>query len=198
MENQNGFTPQQRQEAETALRDEGNSFVQQEMAREKGIQRDAPTTGGSVLLGVICAVIGAALGGLVWVLISRLGYIAGIAGFLTMFFAMKGYNIGSRRQIGKGGTVLCFLLSLVVLYLANCASYAVELYTVFKKEAGVTVPFFDCVKMLPEILREPEIAGAFTKDLVVGILLSVLACAGTLVRTFKKPKQQSPQDQNPQ
>jgi len=195
--NENGFHSQQEwKKTEEAFQEE-NSFVQQEMAKEKGIQTGRQNTSrGSVLAGVICAILGALIGGVVWVLMSRLGYIVGIAGFLSMFLAIKGYSFGTKQKAGKAGTVLCFLLTLIVVALATCTSYAIDLHTSLKSEMGLNIPVLECFKLIPDMLKEPDISKYFIKDLAVGILFAVLACASMLLQAFKKPKQDSSKNQN--
>ena len=139
---------------------------------------------GNLFLGVMGAVIGALIGAVLWIVIYQLGFIAGIAGFVTVICAIKGFEILGRQKTGKLGTVLCVLISLLIILLANCLCYSIEIYKVFGEDYYLT--FGDSIALLPSFLEEPEIMGSFLKDLLIGYALTIVASFSAIGAAFKK------------
>jgi NADH:ubiquinone oxidoreductase subunit 6 (subunit J) len=90
----------------------------------------------SVPLGILGAIIGAVLGGILWVIVGRMGYIAGICGFAVILLAMKGYKLLGKK-LSRKAMVLIIIISLAVLFAANYVSYTWTLVdAINKNEAG--------------------------------------------------------------
>ena len=87
---------------------------------------DQPQKQEKVIPGVIGAIVGALLGGASIVLLSQLGYIASISGFLIAFLALKGYEWLGGRLTTKG-IVLSIVLCLIVPMLSYMMSIAIAI-----------------------------------------------------------------------
>ena len=79
---------------------------------------DAPINHG---LGLLGAIGGAAIGGILWVVLYRAGYIAGLAGYLAVFLAMKSYE-KLAGGLGRTGVILSTLTAVAVIVLSNCVA----------------------------------------------------------------------------
>ena len=139
---------------------------------------------GNPALGTIGAIVGALIGGVLWVGIYQVGFIAGIAGFVTVICAMKGFEMLGKQPVGKLGTVLCVLISLAVILLANCLCYSIEIYKAFAEDYYLT--FSDCVALLPSFLEDGDVLAAFLKDLLIGYVLTFVASFSAIGAAFKK------------
>lgn len=123
-------------------------------------------------LGLVGALLGVLLGSVLWIVIGEIGFIAGIAGYAIVFCGMKGYQILGGR-ISKAGIVICVLLSCLVIAGAEMVSLGLAIYQEFGEMYGITPG--DAFRVIPEFLKEPEVADGVAKDLVVGYLLAIWA-----------------------
>ena len=144
--------------------------------RTMDTQMENMVSGGQVkkenmLLGIIGALVGVLLGAVLWVIIGQVGFIAGIAGYAIVFCGMKGYGVLG-RVLSKGGIVICILLSIVAVAGAEMVSLAITAYKELG-EYGITLG--DAFRLLPDLMKEPELAGAVAKDLIIGYALSIWA-----------------------
>ncbi len=144
--------------------------------------KDVKNTKSNLALGIVGAVIGAALGGVLWILIGKLGYIAGIAGFAIVALAIAGYG-----KLGKAvdikGVVVSIIASILVLYLSNRILWSWSLYDELKQYYEVT--FFDAYNVMYDVLAELELDGEYWGDFFIGFIFTVLASIGTIVKTFR-------------
>jgi hypothetical protein len=52
----------------------------------------------NVCMGILAAVVGASLGGLLWTVVAALGFIVGWLGVLIIIFANVGYNMFEHKK----------------------------------------------------------------------------------------------------
>lgn len=159
-----------------------NNFYNVTQTYEKHIETDVPTNGepveSNVILGIIGAIVGACLGGIIWIIIGKIGFIAGIAGFLIITFAIRGYRMLS-GSLDKKGQIISLVIGLIMIFVANYVLTAI-LYSKYLDG------FMTALKILPTLLRTSEILIPFIKDLVIGYLLSIWASIGVLKTIFRR------------
>ncbi len=126
----------------------------------------------NMLLGIIGALAGVLLGAVLWVILGQVGFIAGIAGYAIVFCGMKGYGMLG-RVLSKKGIVICILLSIVAVVGAEMVSLAIIAFNELNEVYGITLG--DAFRLLPDLMKEPELAGAVAKDLIIGYALSIWA-----------------------
>lgn len=126
----------------------------------------------NMLLGIIGALAGVLLGTVLWVILGQVGFIAGIAGYAIVFCGMKGYGMLG-RVLSKKGIVICILLSIVAVVGAEMVSLAIIAFNELNEVYGITIG--DAFRLLPDLMKEPELAGAVAKDLIIGYALSIWA-----------------------
>lgn len=126
------------------------------------------------VLGFAGAVIGSLPGCALWLILGRVGFIAGIAGFAIMTGAMFLY-----RKFGggleRGGMIICAIVTVIMIFCTNCADYGISVYKLFT-DAGYVISAGEIVMMLPSIIADPEIIGGFILNLLVGYGLTALSC----------------------
>lgn len=135
----------------------------------------------SLIPGLVGALLGALIGGAMWIGIYKLGYIAGIAGAITVICAMKGYELFGRAMDIKG-VIISVLISVVMIYFANNIAWAWEAYEALQSY-GFT--FSDAYRGLQDILVETEMTGSYYADLGIGYFLTFICSIGTIVSAFR-------------
>lgn len=123
-------------------------------------------------LGLVGAVLGVLLGSVLWIIIGQIGFIAGIAGYAIVFCGMKGYQLLGGK-LSKAGIVVCVILSFLVIVGAEIVSLGIAIYQEFGTEYAITLG--DAFRVVPDFLKEPEVAGGVMKDLAVGYALAIWA-----------------------
>ena len=135
----------------------------------------------SLIPGLVGALLGALIGGAMWIGIYKLGYIAGIAGAITVICAMKGYELFGRAMDVKG-VIISVLISIVMIYFANNIAWAWEAYDALESY-GFT--FSDAYRGLQDILVETEMTKNYYADLGIGYFLTFICSIGTIVSAFR-------------
>ena len=137
----------------------------------------------NVLLGLIGALVGAVLGGASIILLSQLGYIASISGFILAICTLKGYELLGKR-LSKKGIVLCVILMIVAPFVADWIDWAIFLMKDYP-EYGLTL--VDSCIMLGELMAEGYVdMFEYVKNLGMIYLFVILGAFGTLKNVLKK------------
>lgn len=137
----------------------------------------------NVLLGLIGALVGAVLGGASIILLSQLGYIASISGFILAICTLKGYELLGKR-LSKKGIVLCVILMIVTPFVADWIDWAIFLMKDYP-EYGLTL--VDSCIMLGELMAEGYVdMFEYVKNLGMIYLFVILGAFGTLRNVLKK------------
>lgn len=100
------------------------------------------------ILGIIGALIGSALGMVVWCIFGALGYISWLGGLALAAGAFFGYMIGA-RTIGKLGMLLIVIILAGSVYVGNRLSYSIDLYREFQDFKEEDAGFYDYFDMGP-------------------------------------------------
>lgn len=135
----------------------------------------------NVLFGVLGAVLGALIGGLLWIGVSMLGFIAGIAGFAVIFFATKGYKILGGTLDKKGG-VISIIISMIVIFGADYMAYVIDIYKIISEVYNIS--FSEVFKEFPSMMSEFDGWPEFIKDLLIGYGLTIWASFTLLKSLF--------------
>ena len=135
------------------------------------------------VLGLVGALIGAAIGGASIIGLSQLGYIASVSGLILAFCTLKGYAI-----LGKGmstkGVILCTLLMLVTPFLADYLDWGILIY---KELGSYGFAFTECLQLIPEFMKDGTIAmGDYFKNLGMIYLFVIMGGFYTIKNAFKK------------
>lgn len=138
----------------------------------------------NLLGGIIGAVLGAVLGGILWILVGQLGYISGVAGLIIVLCSIKGYQILG-KSISRKGILICILLSLVIISLAEYVSNGILIYQAYKTD-GATLK--DGLQLVPEMWKYPELRNGMIQDLAVGYIFAAVSSFASIRRIWKANK----------
>lgn len=130
---------------------------------------------GNLPLALVASIICACGGGVLWVLIYKLGYIAGITGCVAALGAMFGYEKIGKRQVNGGAIVWCIFISLVVLLLGNAVAYAWDITEAMSAGSPGRAQFFVVLKQLPSILQDYDCVGSFFADWGMGVFFAAIS-----------------------
>lgn len=137
----------------------------------------------NVLLGLIGALVGAVLGGASIILLSQLGYIASISGFILAICTLKGYELLGKR-LSKKGIVLCVILMIVTPFVADWIDWAIFL---MKDYSEYDLTLLDSCVFFGELMAEGYVdMFEYVKNLGMIYLFVILGAFGTLKNVLKK------------
>ena len=147
----------------------------------------------NVLAGIVGAFLFSLVGGVLWFIIYRIGFIASISGLIGAICAIKGYCVFSKKESVKG-IVISVVIALLVIVIAwyFCLAYDVyEAYRIWFEEGEIdySITFFESVRGSHYYLTDPEIAPAYFRDLALGLLFCVVGGGSYVVNKIKTAKQ---------
>lgn len=126
------------------------------------------------VLGTIGAVIGAALGIVVWCLIGKLGYISWLGGLAISFFTLGGYWLLA-KDVSRFGLILSIGLMIVSVYVATRLNWAISLQEAINGELGYDLSLWEGFEQCMEWVKLLEVTGKFYIDLVFGYVITFAA-----------------------
>ncbi|MFQ9515574.1 MAG: hypothetical protein ACLRZ9_07060 [Eubacterium sp.] len=164
---------------ETQVLENNNaSETNADVTDEKGYGNLEVKESSNVITGIIGALIGSLLGVGVWIIIYLSGNMAEIAGWLIVFFAIKGYKILG-HTLDKKGIIICSIISLLMVLAAHHLSCTIVCYRELKNY--IDVNFIDAFKLLPEVISAGDDGWkGYFSELRNGYLFA-LACGVTLM-----------------
>jgi len=140
---------------------------------------------GSYGLGLIGALLGSAVGAVLWAIVLNMGYVASIVGLVIGFLAEKGYNLLHGKQ-GKAKVAILIVAVIVGVLLGTFGAEAYTLVTMMNAgEIELTygqIPEF----LLLLMSEEPEYAGAVTSNILMGLLFAGLGVFALLRKASKE------------
>lgn len=142
-------------------------------------------------LGIVAAIIGAILGGVVWTLVGYAGYIAAPVAILIFWLASTGYKKFGKKE-DTFGYIFSGILVLIVVTIATYMATALDVQRAFD-EIGKSKSFYRVLRNLNMYMRRYDLWGSFIANLVIGYLFSIAATAGTIVSRIKELNQKKNQ-----
>lgn len=135
----------------------------------------------NIVTGIVGAFVGVLIGVVLWVIIYQMGFIAGIAGFVMMICAFKGFELlGGRMNVV--GAVICIVLVLLAVYFAHNISVAIS---IMQEMEDVT--FSAAYKSIPEFRKlVSEFDKAYLHDLLFGYGLTLVAIIPSIKGKFRR------------
>ena len=139
----------------------------------------------NVVLGIVGAMIGSALGSILWIAIGHAGYITGFAGLIMVILGMKGYSLLS-GYMDRKGQIISVIITLLMLYAANYTTYVFEICST--NNTWKIVDIMDAYKQLPKLMTANSLWGYFYKDLILGYVFLLAASFGLIARSNTRQK----------
>lgn len=133
--------------------------------------------------GIVGAVIGALIGAASIILLSQMGYVASISGFVLAFCTLKGYELLG-GQLSKKGVVVCIILTVITPYIADRASWAIAFAQAF---SGEGISFLDWFLSIDGLIADGWIdSGEYIKNLLMLYGFAALGAFSLLRNAIKK------------
>lgn len=139
----------------------------------------------SYLTGAVGGLLGAALGGVVWAIVLKLGYVASIVGFLIAFLSVTGYDLCRGKQ-GKGKLWILLLSVAVGVVLGNLGAYVWELAGMISSGELAGWDYSEIPVLLKLLFSDSEFVGDVTGDILLGLVYAALGAWGIVFKTKKQ------------
>ena len=165
-------------------------MTEQDMYTQEGfpapeLEENPAPKHGNIPMGILGALLFSILGGVAYFLVYQLGFVAGICGLATFLLAQFGYGLFAKTK--NKASAVCIAASLVAtVIMIFVAQYFCISYEIFKAYAELEITLVDAIAATPEFLAEPEISGAFIKDLAFAYIFGIAAVVGTISKNKKK------------
>lgn len=138
----------------------------------------------NVGLGTVGALIGSVVGVLLILLLGRLGRVSLLSGLVMGICSIFGYKkLGTK--IGKKGSVICIVISLVMTYLGFRLDTAIDIYSVFKEELE-GIAFSECLLYSKEVFELADSLDTYYMNLFMMMLTGV---GGAVAAVYAENKQ---------
>ena len=144
---------------------------------------------GNMALGIIGALGGSLVGVALWLVLGMVGFIAGIAGFVMLKFALLGYQKLSGK-LDKKGAVICLVIAAFMVFGANVLDYGISICRgYFQFDAS-----FDTIRYVAlnfaSLMTEHDMWGGFFTNLLIGYGLSVWSSHSLIgaILSYREPR----------
>lgn len=135
------------------------------------------------LLGILGALVGAALGCGCIILLSRLGYMASISGIVLAFATLKGYELLGKK-LSKKGIVISIVLMLLTPVIADWLDWGIVL---MQEWEGTGVTYVQALLVFPMLLKEGDIVmSEYLSNLGMLYLFTAIGAIYTVRAQLKK------------
>jgi len=133
----------------------------------------------NVILGIIGALLGAAIGGVLWLFLARIGFIVGLAGCAIIYCATTIYRLMA-GGLSRLGILICVIASIIMIYVANYFSIVLEVFSIVRSRLDIS----DVMSHMPEFLGQPEVSSVFYKNLTMGYIIAGIASIPIIKKTI--------------
>lgn len=148
----NGYTTYQQQN--------GNQPVIREISKAKGF---------------IGALIGALIGGAIWILIGCLGFVSGWVAIAIFLLAANGYKKMNKGETDTFGIVISVVLGLAMILPATWCVSGWQVFSAMNKNAPGHFSFFEILGDLPLYMDRYDLWKYFYSNLAMGYLFTGIA-----------------------
>ena len=150
---------------------------------------DAAARSENILAGIVGAFLFSLAGGVIWFILDRIGFYAGISGIVAVVCAVKGYQVFARRD-SKKGVILAVIVSMLTMVLAWYCCLALDVFQAYKEwyaagEVDFTLTYFQSLRNAYLFLEDWDIAGGYFLNLGIGLLLCIVGSLRFIINAFK-------------
>ena len=137
---------------------------------------------GSYLTGALGAASGAVIGGILWILVARLGFVSSLVGLIMAFLSKTGYEMLNGRR-GRGKAAIIATMVFLGVVGAVFTFYPIEL----REALGPELPLsFWIGTVLIGFVSDSELFWIIMKDLGIGLLFALLGSYGIVSGILKE------------
>lgn len=178
----------------TAAHADAAELMQEELPeRTEEALEEGPTTAktltagelpvqGNLIVAVLAAFIGATAGGVLWIVLYKLGYVAAVTGFVGAYGAIWCWTKVGKRELTVPAMVWCILAAAAMLVLGNYIVYAWEITDVLNASNPGRAEFVKVLQNMPQIMAEWKLWSSFAADMVIALVLAAVSGAVELFR----------------
>ncbi len=136
----------------------------------------------NMINGIVGALLGAALGAAAIILVSRLGFVAGLCGIILAVCTFKGYELLGGK-LSTTGIIICSVLILITPYFADRIDWAILIAQEFD------APFGRAFSAIPELVELEGIeSDVYWGNLVKLYIFTLLGAVSNIIAAFKTKK----------
>lgn len=128
--------------------------------------------------GIVGALLGMIVGAIPMIILSQMGWYAGIAGFILGFVIKKGYEILGGKLGNLKLPIIILFACLGVLFVTFC-DCAIATYG-FWMEENLVPTFFELIDSTFSVMFDPENTTFLMQELGLGFLFTALGCYSVL------------------
>jgi hypothetical protein len=143
----------------------------------------------NVPMGILGALLFSLVGGVLYFIIYQLGFIAGIAGFVSVICAVKGYKWLGKRESVKG-VIISVIISVAVIFLAAIYSIGFECLDAMRSfYPSESINLINSPIYVLRMIKDSEdIMLAVISELGMALLLCIIAAGSSVVNAIKSAK----------
>lgn len=140
----------------------------------------------NIVISMLASIVCAAAGGVLWILVYKLGRITALAGYLAVVGAIYGYCKIGRRELNIPAGIWCIFVGLFSICFANYLAYAWEIVDAINASNPGRTDFWHVFGNMPRLMAEMELWTGYFADLAIGIVFALLAGVSNLFGKKKK------------
>lgn len=140
----------------------------------------------NIILSLLASIVCASAGGVLWILVYKLGRITWIAGYLAVVGAIYGYCKFGRRELNALAAVWCIIVGLASVGFANYVVYAWEIVDAINASNPGRTDFWHVFIKMPQLMEQMELWSSYFADLAMGIIFALIAGVSSLFGKKKK------------
>lgn len=129
----------------------------------------------SLPFGILGAIVGAAIGGVAWVLVGLAGVIVGYIGFLIFFLSILGYMAFCKDKVGFGIGLSC-ILSVVTVFAATITVTVLQVLNQMNDGSMGFVTFGTALSYTIGLLKNFEDSKSIWGNVAMGEIFVILGC----------------------
>ncbi len=134
----------------------------------------------NIIKGFIGALIGSIIGGLVVLLVARMGFISKISTVIFGVAIVFGY-----KKLANGfsiiGAIICTVISAVVTYFIFTLDTTMTLYPLLEGTYLEDISFWECFSRVKEIMTEADSISTYNHNL---FLMELMGVVGTIAGSY--------------
>ncbi len=140
-------------------------------------------------MGAVGAFLFSLAGGLLYILLSRIGYIAALSGLVGVVCAIKGYNFFTKSET-KRGVIISVVVAAIVLIIAWYVGFCMDMVDAYKDwfESGEVEYAPDLFEYIPYGIYDLEVNPLYFVDLLLSLGLGAWGCWSYVSNMLKRQK----------
>ncbi len=143
----------------------------------------------NVLFGIIGAFLFSLVGGVLYIVLSRIGYIAALSGLIGVVCAIKGYSFFAKKD-SKKGIIISVIIAALVLIIAWYVGFCLDMVDAYKDwlAAGEVDYAPTIFEYIPYGFYDLTVNPAYFGDLAISLLLGAVGCGSYVATLLKRQK----------